>query len=225
MAVDPGITVDGGPASTDNLVPPNGAAFKLTTPLAAGQTVELPARIHVGSSSGPGRIRLGASASGHYGDGPLAVPTAGDVAVDGPLVSLVAPPGPTIRPVGGQAPPTGGGSTPAGRGGRQPARTSAGVTGTAGQAASAAPVPPASSTVPTAPAPGEPTAPAPTPAPPVTVTAPTQAPSSPAERAATPAPKGAPARHERRPWVGAATLLLLAVGAAVVARLAAGRGA
>ena len=76
MAVDPGVAVDGGPAAKDNVVPPNGPGFKLSTPLGPGQSIELPGRVHVGAGSGPGRIRLGASATGRYGDGPLAVPTA-----------------------------------------------------------------------------------------------------------------------------------------------------
>ena len=54
MAADPGVAVDGGPASRDNVVAPNGAGFKLTTPLGPGQSVELPARVHVGAASGPG---------------------------------------------------------------------------------------------------------------------------------------------------------------------------
>ncbi|HKN38070.1 MAG TPA: hypothetical protein VJ456_03050, partial [Acidimicrobiia bacterium] len=89
--------------------------------------------------------------------------------------------------------------------------------------ASAAPVAPApTSPAPaTPPAPVAPTPPAPEPAPPVTVTAPTQASPGPAERAVTPALKGKPASHERRLWVGAASLLLLAVAAGLVARLAA----
>ena len=230
LAADPGVAADPAPAGTGNVVAPNGAAFTLTTPLGPGQTVQLPGRVHVGPASGPGRVRFGASASGHYGDGPLAVPTAGDVAVDGPLVNLAAanisslpPGGPSPKnPAGGKAPVTSGAPAPAGSGGRRPARASAGITEAAGPAASAAPVAPApTSPAPaTPPAPVAPTPPAPEPAPPVTVTAPTQASPGRAERA-TPALKGKPASHERRPWVGAASLLLLAVAAGLVARLAA----
>ena len=75
MAVDPGVAVDGGPAAKDNVVPPNGPGFKLSTPLGPGQSIELPGRVHVpAGSAGPHRARR----LGHrpHGDGPLAVPTA-----------------------------------------------------------------------------------------------------------------------------------------------------
>src|SRR5204863_7278227 len=120
--------------SRADVAPPNGPGFKLTTPPGANQSVELPARVHVGAGSGPGRIRLGASANGLYGDGPLAVPAAGDIAIDGPLVkppATPAPGGPNIS-VGGKGTATAG--APMGSGGRKPARTSAGVTGAAGSA-------------------------------------------------------------------------------------------
>ena len=225
LAADPGVAVGAIPAGTGNLVAPNGAGFTLTTPLRSGQAIELPGRVHVEPASGPGRIRLGASASGRYGDGPLAVHTTGDVAVDGPLVgAAVNPPaGPTTRnPVVGTAPVTAAAPSPAGSASRKPARASAGMTGAAGPAASAAPVAPApSSAVPvTSPSPVQPPAPTTEPTSPP-APAPTQAPPRPAERAAAPALKGKPAGHERRPWVGAASVLLLAVAAGLVARLAA----
>jgi hypothetical protein len=226
MAVDPGVAVDGGPAARDNVVPPNGAGFKLTTLLGPGQTIELPGRVHIGAASGPGRVRLGASAAGHYGDGPLAVRTTGDVAVDGPLVSPATnppatnPPGEpsTKNPVGGKGPATAGLSSPVGSGGRKPVRASAGITGAAGSAASAAPVAPAPTPVVPAPAPPvvEPT-PAPPPAP-----APVPTPPAPAaEQAAAPRPRSnhRPAERRRWGWAGAAAALLVAVAAAGVAKL------
>jgi hypothetical protein len=223
MAADPGVAVGGAPVGSGNVVAPNGAAFKLSSPLGPGQSVELPGRVRVDSASGPGRVRLGASASGQYGAGPLAVPTTGDVAVDGLLVGLKAPSAPggstTKNPAGGKATATAGVPSPAGSGGRKPVRASAGVSGAAGSAASAAPVAPAPTS--SAPTPTPPAPPATEPPPPVTVPAPTPAPPTPAERAV-PALKGNSARHERRPWVGAATVLLLAVAAAVGVRLAAG---
>jgi hypothetical protein len=227
LAADPGVAVGAVPAGNGNVVAPNGAGFALTTPLGSGQSIELPGRVRVEPGSGPGRIRLGASVSGHYGAGPLAVPTAGDVAVDGPLVgAAVNPPGgPTTRsPVGGTVPVTAAAPAPAGSAGRRPARASAGITGAAGPAASAAPVAPAPTTaVPvTPPSPTQPPAPAPEPTPPP-APAPTQAPPTPVGRAATAAPKGKPAGHERRPWVGAASVLLLAVAAALVFRLGTAR--
>ncbi|HEV7687734.1 MAG TPA: hypothetical protein VGQ80_14260 [Acidimicrobiia bacterium] len=197
-------------------------AFQFTTaPLAPGQTAEFPVHLHVLANSGPGATRLGATATGVYGDGPQAVPTAGDLTVEGPRVTLGAlnaPGGPAIKnPAGGKVAATAGASSPAGSGGRKPGRASAGITGAAGSAASAAPVAPAPTTP--VPAPTPPTPPATEP-PPVAVTAPTQASPTPAERAA-PALKGKPARHQRRPWVGAASVLLLAVATAVAVRLAA----
>jgi hypothetical protein len=223
MAADPGVNVDGGPVSRDNVVAPNGAGFKLTTPLGPGRSVELPARVHVGAASGPGRVRLGATASGQYGDGPLAVRTTGDIAVDGPLVSLATnpsspPPGPaTKNPVGGKAPATVSASSPTGSGGRKPVRASAGITGAAGSAVSAAPVAPAP--IPVTPAPIPPVAePAPAPAP---EQAPAPAPAP--EQAAAPKPKVNPTDRRRWGWAGAAAALLVAVAAAGVARLTAGR--
>jgi hypothetical protein len=225
LAVDPGVGVDGGPASQGNVVPPNGPGFKLTTPLGSGQSVELPARVHVQAGSGPGRIRLGASANGRYGDGPLAVPTAGDIAVDGPLVTRPAGPapgGPNVS-VGGKGTATADAST--GSGGRKPARTSAGVTGAAGSAASAAPVTPA----PTTPAP-------PAVAPPVVEPTPPAAPEPAAgpgsvppatqagQQTAAPKPRVKVTRSERRRWAwgGAAAVFLAAIAAAGVTRLLGG---
>jgi hypothetical protein len=227
MAVDPGVAVDGGPASKDNVAPPNGPAFKLTTPLAPGQSIELPARIHVQAGSAPGRIRLGASANGRYGDGPLAVPAAGDIAIDGPLVTKPATPagpgGPTI-PVGGKkGTATAGAST--GSGGRKPARTAAGVSGAAGSAASAAPVTPA----PSLPAP--PAVEAPPITEPATPAAPEPAPGPQAGTATTTGEEAAP-KHlpqvrragDRRRWAwgGAAAIFLVAIAAAGVTRLLGG---
>lgn len=231
MAVDPGVAVDGGPASRDNVVVPNGAAFKLTTPVGPGQSVELPARVHVRPASGPGRIRLAASATGRYGDGPLAVPTAGNLAIDGPLVTGTPVPAPASEPkisAGGKGTATAGAAT--GSGGRKPARTSAGVTGAAGSAAS-----PAAAT------PG-PTNPAPTvtPAPPVEAPAPpaTEAPPPPAaepgsvpESPTTTREESAAGRlpgedvDDRRHygWAAAAAIFLVAVAAAGVTRLGAAR--
>jgi len=205
--------------------PPPGGALQFTTgPLGPGGVAEFSLHSTVGPSSGPGAIRLGAAATGHYGDGPQAVPAAGSVDVVGPQVTAAlngsGPPGGPItkNPVGGKAVATAGASSPAGSGGRKPVRASAGVAGAAGSAASAAPVTPA----PTTPPPTPPV-PATEPTPPVTVPTPTQAPPPPAGRAAIPALKGNSARHERRPWVGAATVLLLAVAAGVLARLSSAR--
>ena len=230
MAVDPGVVVDGGPASRDNVVPPNGPGFKLTTPLGPNQTVELPARVRVKADSGPGRIRLATSAAGRYGDGPLAVPTTGNIAIDGPLVTLpatpAAPAGPKVS-VGGKGTATAG--APTGSGGRKPARTSAGVAGAAGSAASAAPVTPAPKTpAPPVVAPPvvEPT-PTPTPTAPEPTPAPTSVPGATEakEPAAAPKPRAMVKRAERNRWAwgGAAAVFLAAIAAAAVARfLAAG---
>jgi hypothetical protein len=221
MAVDPGVAVAGGPASKDNLVPPNGPGFKLTTPLGPGQSFELPGRVHVGADSGPGRIRLGASASGRYGDGPLAVPTVGDIAIDGPLVTPPAAPpapgGPKVS-VGGKGTATADASTGSGR----KARTSAGVAGAAGSAASAAPVTPAPNTTPAPPAVAPPVVePAPPPVPEPTP-APTSAPGATQgnEPSAAPKPKVRVTRDERNRWAwgGAAAIFLAAIAAAAVAR-------
>ncbi|MGH9010917.1 MAG: hypothetical protein ACRDYF_13875, partial [Acidimicrobiia bacterium] len=229
MAVDPGVAVAGGPASKDNVVPPNGPGFKLTTPLGPNQSVELPGRVHVGAGSGPGRIRLGASATGRYGDGPLAVPTGGDIAIDGPLVTRPATPpapsGPKVS-VGGKGTATAG--APTGSGGPKAARHSAGVAGAAGPAASAAPVTPAPHTTPAppvvAPPVVEPTPPvAPEPGP-----APTQVPPATQAGEQTSAPKPRPkatvSRDERNRWAwgGAAAILLTAIAAAGVTRLLGG---
>ncbi|HKY75901.1 MAG TPA: hypothetical protein VJS45_07170 [Acidimicrobiia bacterium] len=216
MAVDPGVAVAGGPPSKDNVVPPNGAGFKLSTPLGPNQSIELPGRVQVGAGSGPGRIRLGASANGRYGDGPLAVPTSGDIAIDGPLVTLPATPpapGPKVS-VGGTA--TAGAPT----GGGRKARTSAGVAGAAGMAASAAPVTPA----PTTPAP-------PAAAPPVVEPAPAVEPAPPptAEPGSVPAKPGDSEHATKLPatdvddrrrwgWGAAAAIFLIAVAAAGVSR-------
>jgi hypothetical protein len=231
MAADPGVAVGGAPAGSGNVVAPNGSSFKLSSPLGPGQSVDLPGRVRVGAASGPGRVRLGASASGLYGNGPQAVSTTGDVAVDGLLVGVAAPAppgGPTTKnPVGGKAPATAGTPSPAGSGGRKPVRASAGVSGAAGSAASAAPVTPAPtspeptpSQAPPVAAPATPTpAPAPEPAP---------APSATQAGGQTAAPKlraraKGPSRDRGRwAWGGAAAVLLTAVAAAGVTRLTGG---
>lgn len=226
LTADPGVSVDGGPASRDNVVAPNGAAFKLTTPLGPGQAIELPARVHVGPASGPGRTRLAASASGRYGDGPLAVPTAGNLAVEGPIVTAAAP-APSGEPkvsVGGKGTAaTAGAST--GRGGRKPARTSAGVAGAAGSAASAAPVTPA----PTNPAPTvTPAPPVESPAPPAAEVPPAPATEPGSVPASTPTtaeealPRlpGEDVKDRRRyGWAAAAAIFLVAVAAAGATRI------
>jgi hypothetical protein len=223
MAVDPGVAVDGGPASRENVVPPNGPAFKLTTPLGPNQAVELPGRVHVQAGSGAGRIRLGASATGRYGDGPLAVPAIGDIAIEGPLVTppaIPAAPGDPKVSVGGKGTATA--DAPTGSGGRKPARTSAGVAGAAGPAASVAPVTPAPHTPapPAVPAPVVEPAPPPPPAP---ETAPGQIPAPPAksdEAAPKPRPQVRRATERSRwAWGGAAAVFLAAIAAAAVARL------
>jgi hypothetical protein len=226
MAADPGVAVDGGPASRDNVVAPNGPGFKLTTPLGPGQSVELPARVHVGPASGPGRVRLAASATGRYGDGPLAVPAVGGIAVEGVMVNgpAVTPSTPaaaptTKNPVERKALATAGAPSSPGSGGRKPARVSAGVSGAAGSAASAAPVAPA----PITPAP----APEPAPAPPVAEPpppAPAPAPPAPPAREETAAANGTSTDSDRRRygWAGAAAVLAMAVAAAAASRFTAG---
>ena len=226
MAVDPGVAVAGGPPSKDNVVPPNGPGFKLSTPIGPGQSIELPGRVQVGAGSGPGRIRLGASANGQYGDGPLAVPTSGDIAIDGPLVTLPATPpapaGPKVS-VGGKGTATADAPTGSGR----KARTSAGVAGAAGSAASAAPVTPAPITAPAPPAVAppvvEPTPPAaPEPAPPPTAE-PGAVPADPTDSEhATKLPATDDDDRRRWGWGAAAAILLIAVAAAGVSRLLGG---
>jgi hypothetical protein len=227
MAADPGVAVDGGPAARDNVVPPNGGAFKLTSLLGPGQSVELPARVHVGPASGPGRVRLGASATGRYGDGPLAVPAAGDVAVEGVMVSgpAVIPSTPvagstTKNPGGGKAQATAAVSSPPGSGGRKPARVSAGVSGAAGLAASAAPVAPAPTTPVPAPAPAPAPPAAEPPPPPVESTTPPAPPAArPEERALLKKTSDNDSDRRRYGWAGAAAVLAVAVAAAAAARL------
>ncbi len=218
MAADPGVVVRGGPASRENVVAPNGAAFKLTSPVGPGQSIELPARVHVDPASGPGRVRLSASATGRYGDGTLAVPVAGDgvtegVAVDAPATTLQDP-GQGKAQTTVSAPPK------SGSGGRKPARVSAGVSGAAGSAASAAPVAPApttSTTATTAPAPPPVETPA-DPAPPAP--APETAPTPPArEETAAPNPSSTDSDRRRYGWAGAAAVLAVAVAAAAATRL------
>ena len=236
MAADPGVAVSAAPAGGGNVVAPNGAAFKLTTPLGPGQSIELPGRVQIAAGSGPGRVRLGASATGRYGDGPLAVASAGDGTSDGLTVTAAASP-PAVagaqNPVGGKAPATAGAPS-TGRGGRKPpARAGAGVTGAAGSAASAAPVRPAPtvSAPPAAPAaPAAPTvepAPAPAPAPvPAPAPAPVAAPPSSAAPVQSAAPKPRLKRHStdrgRWAWGGAAAVFLVAIFGAAVARLLGG---
>ncbi|HET9772950.1 MAG TPA: hypothetical protein VFS16_18780, partial [Acidimicrobiia bacterium] len=218
MAADPGVTVHGGPASRDNVVAPNGAAFKLTTPLAAGQSVELPARVHVDPTSGPGRVRLGASATGRYGDGSLAVPAAGDGVTEGVAISgpAVAAGNVSKDPVQGKAPATVSAPSKTGSGGRKPARVSAGVSGAAGSAASAAPVTPAPTTPTTAatvPAPPPVDPPAVDPTPPAP--APEAAPAPPGkEETAAPGRSSTDSDRRRYGWAGAAAVLAVAVAAA-----------
>jgi len=227
MAADPGVAVGAAPPGAANVVAPNGAAFKLTTALGPGQSVELPGQVHVGATSGPGRVRFGASATGRYGDGPLAVPAAGDVTSDGVAITAAAaatPPGATVlkNPVGGKAPATAGAPS-AGSGGRRPDRSAAGITGAAGPAASAAPVAPAStvSAPPPAPAPAPVPASEPAPAPAPAAAPPgTQAPGQTA--AAKPKPKGGSTERGRWAWGGAAAVFLAAIAAAAVARLIGG---
>ena len=226
LAAAPGVAVGAAPAGSGNVVAPNGPAFKLSTPLGPGQSIELPARVRVGATSGPGRVRVGASATGRYGDGPLAVPAAGDLTIDGPAVTVPAPsPGAPKISVGGKGKATAG--APTVRGGRKPARTSAGVAGAAGSAASAAPVAPAPSPTAVTPGPAPSVAPAPAPAPeptPPPASEPGSAPAPPAtskERSAAPRLKRATDRR-RWAWGGAAAIFLTAVAAAAVARLLAG---
>jgi hypothetical protein len=224
MAADPGVTVHGGPASRENVVAPNGVGFKLTTPLGSGQSVELPARVHVDATSGSGRVRLGASATGRYGDGPLAVPAAGDVAVNGVAVeggpagqAVTPPPAPTTKvPAGAKAPVRTAASSKTGT------RKPAGVSGAAGSAASAAPVAPAPTTSTTAPAPPPPPIEqAPPPVDP-TPAAPPPAPPSKAESALR---KRTSTDTDRRRygWAGAAAVLAVAVAAAAATRLTGSR--
>ena len=225
MAVDPGVAVDGGPATKDNVVPPNGPGFKLTTLLGPGQSIELPARIHVQAGSGPGRIRLGASANGRYGDGPLAVPVVGDIAVDGPLVTRPATPapgGPKVS-VGGKGTATADAPTGSGR----KSRTSAGVAGAAGSAASAAPVTPAPNVAPAPPAVAPPVVEPTTPAAPEPTEPPEAPPATQAgEQTAAPKPRAKPAvspdERNRWAWGGAAAIFLAAIAAAGVTRLLGG---
>jgi hypothetical protein len=232
MAADPGVAVDAAPAGPDNLAVPNGGAFRLTTPLGPNQTVELPGRVHVGAASGAGRVRLGASATGHYGAGPLPVPAAGDVAVDGVTVTATpAPPAPTgsQNPIGRKAPATAGAPAPTGSGGRKPGRGSAGVTGAAGSAASAAPAAPAPSVSAPPPTPAVEPAPAPAPVPASEpAPAPAPAPAPPVSRAPeqTAAPhlgsKGTSSDRGRWAWGGAAAVFLVAIAMAAVSRLLGG---
>lgn len=230
FAADPGIDARPGAVSFSNKEFSFGlGGLELTTPLGPEQSVSIPMAVRIVSASAPGRIRLGASATGRYGDGPLAVPTAADLAVDGPQVKVDAAPAtgasePKVS-VGGKGTATAG-NAPTGSGGRKPARTSAGVTGAAGSAASAAPV---------APAPINP-APAVTPAPPVETPAapssePVPAPSAEAgtvpsspttkpEEAASGRPPGENVADRRRyGWAAAAAIFLVAVAAAGATRL------
>jgi hypothetical protein len=225
MAADPGVGVDAGPSSRENLVAPNGAAFKLSSPLGSGQSVELPARVHVRPGSGPGRIRLSASASGRYGDGPLAVPTGGNVSIDGPMVTATAP-APAGEPkisVGQKGTATAG--APTASGGRKPPRTSAGITGAAGTAASAAPVVPAPTPAPTmTPAPPV-EAPAAEPTPPPTVepgTVPAPPTTTPEEAAAGRLPGENVDDRRHYGWAAAAAIFLMVVAGAGATRLLGG---
>ena len=229
FAADPGIDARPGAVSFSNKEFSFGlGGLKLTTPLGPEQSVSIPMAVRIVSASAPGRIRLGASASGRYGEGAVAVPTAADLAVDGPQVKVAAAPSagpgePKIS-VGGKGTATAG-NAPTGSDGRKPARTSAGVTGAAGLAASAAPV---------TPAPINP-APAPTPAPPVEAPAPPASEPVPAPATEPGAIPGSPTttpeqalprlpgedvRDRRRyGWAAAAAIFLVAVAAAGVARL------
>ncbi|MCA1844249.1 MAG: hypothetical protein LC792_13895, partial [Actinobacteria bacterium] len=223
LAADPGVAAGAAPAGSGNVIAPNGPAFRLSTPLGPGQAIELPARIQVGAGSGPGRVRVGATATGRYGDGTLAVPANGALGIDGPVVTgPAAQPGEPKISVGGKK-GTATAGTPTGSGGRKPARTSAGVTGAAGSAASAAPVAPA--TTPVTPAPAPPVEPAPAPeAPPAPATEPGSAPAPPTtagHEAAAPRLKRATDRGHWA-WGGAAAVFLAAIAAAAVTRLLGG---
>jgi len=222
FAADPGIDVRPAAVSVGGKQFAFGLeGLKLTTPLGPGQAVDVPMAVRVVDATRPGRIRLGATASGRYGDGPLAVPATGAADVDGPAVSAVVAPA-AQNSAAGAAPATPGVAAPAGSGRRSPARASAGTTGAAGSAASAAPAAPAT------PVPAPPPAPAaePAPAPQAPAPAPAPAPSAPAatEHAAAPKfrPKGTSTDRGRWAWGAAAAVFLTAIAAAGVARLTAG---
>ena len=200
-----------------------------TAPLGPGASAEFPLRLGVATTSGPGAIRIGATATGAYGDGPAAVATTGSVDGVGPQVTAVAPPAPagTQNPVGGKAPATAGAPAPAGSGGRRPGRVSAGVTGAAGSAASAAPAAPAPTVSAPPPAPAVEPAPAasvpasePVPAP--APVAPSGSPAPEQTAAPKPRPKGRSTERGRWAWGGAAAVFLVAIAAAAVARLLGG---
>ncbi|MEW6471636.1 MAG: hypothetical protein AB1679_05155 [Actinomycetota bacterium] len=205
-----------------NLARQTGRTVMTVGPLGPGQTAELPLYVHVRPTSGPGRIRIGVTATGAYGEGPSAVPTAASFEVDGPQVSGPAPVAgaePKIS-VGSKGTATAG---PTGSGGRKPARTSAGVAGAAGPAASAAPVTPAPTpAAPAAPAPPVEAAPPvtePT-APPVTEPGSVPASSTTTSEQALPRLPGEDVQDRRRyGWAAAAAIFLTAVAAAGVARL------
>lgn len=231
---DPGIDARPGAVSINNKEFAFGLeGLRLTTPLGPGQSVAIPMAVRIAGASGPGRIRLGASATGRYGDGPLAVPTTAELAVDGPQVKVAAAPaagagaGEPKVSVGGKGTATSG--APTGSGGRKPARTSAGVTGAAGSAASAAPVVPA----PTNPAPVvTPAPPVEAPAPPASEPVPAPAaesgtvPSSPTTTSEQALPRlpGEDVQDRRRyGWAAAAAIFLVLVAAAGAARVLAAR--
>jgi hypothetical protein len=227
MSADPGVDVRPGAVLVNRAqLVPNEDGLRLTTPLRSGQSVEIPVGLRVADTSGPGRIHLGASATGRYGDGPLAVPTGGDLTIEaasvkGPAVTPASQPTDKIS-VGGKGTATAG-NAPTGSGGRKPARTSAGVTGAAGSAASAAPVAPATPT----PAPTvTPAPPAAEPTPPPTIE-PGSVPASPpttAEQVASGRLPGEDVSDRRRyGWAAAAAIFLVAIAAAAAARLSAGR--
>jgi hypothetical protein len=227
FTADPGIDARPGPVSINGKQFDSGlVGLRLTTPLGPGQAVDIPMAVRIVGASRPGRIHLGATASGHYGDGPLAVPAAGAVDVDGPTVSA-APAAPNApNSAGTPAPVRAGAAAPAGSGGRRPARASAGTTGAAGPAASAAPVTPAPTG--SAPSPAPAVEPTPAPQPPASEPAPAPAPAPPAPPAAehTAAPKarakGTSTDRRRWAWGAAAAVFLTAIAAAGVARLTAG---
>jgi hypothetical protein len=224
LAADPGVAAGAAPAGAGNVIAPDGSAFKLSTPLGPGQAIELPARVQIAAGSGPGRVRFGATATGRYGDGPLAVPATGNLTIDGPVVTAPAAPLSEAKiSVGGKGTATAG-NVPTGSGGRKPIRTSAGVTGAAGLAASAAPVAPAPST-PVTPAPAPPVEPAPpAEAAPAPATEPGSVPAPPTTaRNETAAPSLKRAADRRRwAWGGAAAIFLTAIAAAGVTRLLGG---
>ncbi|HYH51563.1 MAG TPA: hypothetical protein VEG38_18625 [Acidimicrobiia bacterium] len=226
FAADPGIDARPGAVSFSNQHFSFGLeGLKLTTPLGPGQSVAIPMAVRVVSASAPGRIRLGASATGRYGDGPLAVPTDADLVVEGPPVKVPAAPAPGAGEpkvsVGGKGTATAG--APTDSGGRKPARISAGVTGAAGSAASAAPVAPTPNPAPVVTPPAIDTAPPasePVPAPAAeSGTVPSSSTTKPEETAVGRLPGENVADRRHYGWAAAAAIVLMLVAAAAASRL------